>query len=46
MSGEIILCHTRTIKAQSAVEQHFIESTTKLTKLAADKSAKSKGDAK
>lgn len=35
--------HNRAINAPSAVEQHFIEATTKVKKLAADKPAKGKG---
>lgn len=38
--------HTRAINAPSAVEQHFIEATAKVKKLAADKPAKGKGGAK
>lgn len=38
--------HSRAINAPSAVEQHFIEATAKVKKLAADKPAKGKGGAK
>lgn len=38
--------HARAINAPSAVEQHFIEATAKVKKLAADKPAKGKGGAK
>lgn len=38
--------HGRAINAPSAVEQHFIEATAKVKKLAADKPANGKGDAK
>lgn len=38
--------HSRAINAPSAVEQHFIEATAKVKKLAADKPAKGKGVAK
>jgi hypothetical protein len=38
--------YTRAINAPSAVEQHFIEATAKVKKLAADKPAKGKGGAK
>lgn len=37
---------TRAINAPSSVEQHFIEATAKVNKLAADKPAKGKGGAK
>ena len=37
--------HTRAINAPSAVEQHFIEATAKVKKLAADKPAKGKKSA-
>ncbi len=38
--------HTRAINAPSAVEQHFIEATAKVKKLAAEKPAKGKGGAR
>jgi hypothetical protein len=38
--------HIRAINAPSAVEQHFIEATAKVKKLAADKPARGKGGAK
>ena len=38
--------HSRAINAPSAVEQHFIEATAKVKKLAADKPANAKGGAK
>jgi hypothetical protein len=38
--------HSRAINAPSAVEQHFIEATAKVKKLAADKPAKGEGGAK
>ena len=46
VSSEYDRWHTRAINAPSAVEQHFIEATTKVKKLAADKPAKGKGGAK
>ena len=46
VSSEYDRWHTRAINAPSAVEQHFIEATAKVKKLAADKPAKGKGGAK
>ena len=43
---EYDLWHTRAINAPSAVEQHFIEATAKVKKLAADKPSKGKDGAK
>ena len=46
VSSEYDRWHSRAINAPSAVEQHFIEATAKVKKLAADKSSKDKGGAK
>lgn len=45
VEAEYELWHARAINAPSAVEQHFIEATEKIKKLAAEKPAKGKGGA-